>query len=72
MFLLRGIVFSHETVRDWEARLAPALADNLKVRGRWCYLYRAIDPNGHLVDTMLSEHWDTAAAQAFFRSCRQM
>jgi transposase-like protein len=32
MFLLRGIVFSHETVRDWEARLAPALADNVKVR----------------------------------------
>ena len=42
----------------------------LKVRGRWCYLYRAIDRNGDLVDTMLSEHRDMAAAQAFFRSAR--
>ena len=42
----------------------------LKVRGRWCYLYRAIDRNGDLVDTMLSEHRDMAAAQAFFRSAQ--
>ena len=42
----------------------------LKVRGRWCYLYRAIDRDGNLVDTMLSEHRDMAAAQAFFRSAR--
>ena len=25
MFLIRGIVFSYEAVRDWEAKLAPAL-----------------------------------------------
>jgi putative transposase len=42
----------------------------LKVRGRWCYLYRAIDRNGDLVDTMLREHRDMAAAQAFFRSAK--
>jgi putative transposase len=42
----------------------------LKVRGRWCYLYRAIDRNGDLVDTMLSEHRDMAAAKAFFRSAK--
>jgi putative transposase len=92
MFLLRGIVFGHEAVRDWEAKLAPALAGELrrrrrgkggargrhwhvdetylKVRGRWCYLYRAIDRDGRLVDTMLSEHRDMAAAQAFFRSAK--
>src|SRR3712207_7678827 len=80
MFLQRGIVFSHEAVRKWEAKLAPVLAGELrrrrrgkggagrrswfvdetylKVRGRWCYLYRAIDRNGDLVDTMLSEHRD--------------
>src|ERR1700709_1515403 len=34
MFLIRGIVFSHETVRDWEAKLAPALADKLRRRRR--------------------------------------
>jgi transposase-like protein len=42
----------------------------LKVRGRWCFLYRAIDRNGTLVDTMLSEHRDMAAAKAFFRSAK--
>src|SRR5919107_225259 len=39
----------------------------IKVRGRWAYLYRAIDRDGNLVDTMLSERRDMAAAQAFFR-----
>src|SRR3712207_351905 len=29
MFLQRGLVFSHEAVRDWEAKLAPALAGEL-------------------------------------------
>ena len=32
MFLVRGIVFSHEAVREWEAKLAPALADELRRR----------------------------------------
>ena len=35
MFLIRGIVFSHEAVRDWEAKLAPVLADELR-RRRHC------------------------------------
>ncbi len=42
----------------------------LKVRGRWVYLYRAIDRDGTLVDAMLSEHRDIEAAKAFFRSAR--
>src|ERR1700753_2613595 len=32
MFLIRGIVFSHEAVRDWETKLAPALAEGLRRR----------------------------------------
>jgi putative transposase len=94
MFLIRGIVFSYEAVREWEAKLAPVLIDELrqrrrgrsgagrrhwhvdetylKVRGRWCYLYRAIDRDGNLIDTMLSEHRDMAAAQAFFRSAKSV
>ena len=93
MFLLRGLAFSHEAVREWEAKLAPVLAHELrrrrhgrggargrhwhvdetylKVRGRWCFLYRAIDRDGDLVDTMLSERRDMAAAQAFFRSAER-
>ena len=42
----------------------------LKVRGRWCYLYRAIDRDGNLIDAMLSEHRDMQTAKAFFRSAR--
>ena len=34
MFLARGLVFSHEAVRDWEAKLAPALAGELRRRRR--------------------------------------
>ena len=82
MFAVRGIVFSYEAVRDWEAKLTPALAEDLrrrrrgqvgrswyvdetyiKVHGRWCYLYRAIDRSGALVDVMFSEHRDMAAAE---------
>src|SRR6478735_7952774 len=89
MFAVRGIVFSYEAVREWEAKLTPALAEALrrrrrgqvgrswhvdetylKVQGRWCYLYRAIDRNGNLVDVLFSEHRDMAAAQAFFRSAK--
>src|SRR3954464_7095051 len=89
MFAVRGIVFSYEAVREWEAKLMPALAEELrrrrrgkvgrswhvdetylKVHGRWCYLYRAIDRNGNLVDVLFSEHRDMEAAQAFFRSAK--
>jgi len=85
MFLTRSFTFTHETVREWEERLAPLLAERLrakrhdkagkkwhadetyvKVDGRWCYLYRAIDANDNLVDSMLSETRDMDAAKRFF------
>ncbi|WP_376967755.1 IS6 family transposase (plasmid) [Azospirillum sp. A26] len=34
ILLLRGLVFSHEAVRDWEAKLAPRLAETLRQRRR--------------------------------------
>ena len=85
MFLTRGFSFTHETVREWEERFAPLLAERLrtkrrgkaggkwhadetyiKVDGRGCYLYRAIDADGNLVETMLSETRDMDAAKRFF------
>src|SRR3954453_17924677 len=91
MFLIRGIVFTHEAVRDWEARLSPMLAEGLRKRragkagrcwhveetsvkgaGEWCYLDRAIDRAGPLVDVYLSETRDMAAAKAFLRSARSV
>ena len=44
----------------------------LKVHGHWCYLYRAIDRDGNLIDTMLSTTRDMRAAQRFFRSARSV
>jgi transposase-like protein len=44
----------------------------IKVKGKWCYLYRAIDREGNLVDSMLSATRDMAAAQRFFRSAQSM
>jgi len=38
----------------------------VQVHGRSCYLYRAIDRDGNLVDSMLSEHRDMDAARRFF------
>jgi putative transposase len=40
----------------------------LKVHGRWCHLYRAIDRDGNLSDTMRSATRDMRAAQRFFHS----
>ena len=34
MFLVRGVVFSHEAVRDWETKLTPVLAESLRRRRR--------------------------------------
>ncbi|HTF62642.1 MAG TPA: DDE-type integrase/transposase/recombinase [Edaphobacter sp.] len=38
------------------------------MKGKWCYLYRAIDRDGNLVDSMLSSTRNMAAAQRFFSS----
>ncbi len=47
MFAVRGIVFSYEAVREWEAKLSPALAEALRQRrrgkvGRSCMWTRRI------------------------------
>ena len=86
LLLERGYEVTHETIREWEFRFAPLLADQLrskrrgragrswyidetyvKVAGRWCYLYRAIDGDGQLIDSMLSVHRDKHAARRFLR-----
>src|SRR5580658_1771417 len=39
----------------------------VKVKGRWTYLYRAVDSRGQTIDFLLSARRDTAAAKRFFR-----
>jgi transposase-like protein len=38
----------------------------VKVAGRWCYLYRAIGQFGQVIDVMVSQRRDLAAARRFF------
>jgi transposase-like protein len=87
----RGFAFTHEAVREWEARFAPLVADKLRAKrtdqvgrswhvdemdirvgGTWKYLYRAIERDGNLVDSMLSEHRDMDAAKRFFRAALEV
>ena len=39
----------------------------VKVKGKWVYLYRAVDKFGDTVDFMLSEQRDEMAATTFFK-----
>ena len=39
----------------------------VRVKGRWCYLYRAVDSTGATIDFVLSRLRDAAAAQRLFR-----
>ena len=44
----------------------------VKIKGKWSYLYRAIDRDGNLVESMLSATRDMEAARRFFRSAQSM
>jgi transposase, IS6 family len=39
----------------------------VKVKGRWMYLYRAVDSRGRTIDFLLSAKRDAEAARRFFR-----
>jgi hypothetical protein len=48
----------------------------VKVAGRWAYLYRAVDQHGQVIDVLVCERRDGAAARVFFaraltRACRR-
>src|ERR1700734_2329493 len=43
----------------------------VKIRGRWTYLYRAVDKEGNTVDFLIRAKRDVAAAKAFFRRALQ-
>jgi transposase, IS6 family len=40
----------------------------IKIGGRWCYLYRAVDQFGQVIDVYLSARRDAGAARRFFDS----
>lgn len=43
----------------------------VRIKGHWCYLYRAIDKEGNLVDVYLSDTRDQSAAETFFRQAQK-
>src|SRR5215472_7586591 len=50
----------------WSLDCAPP-PTRLRVKGRWCYLYRAIDSTGATIDFLLSALRDATAAKRLFR-----
>ncbi len=38
----------------------------IKVKGKWCYLYRAVDKENNTIDFLLTEKRDKKAAKRFF------
>src|SRR3954453_18755300 len=73
LFLIRGYELSYETVRDWEARFAPLLADQVRRRrqgrvGRCWYVeetYSGEEPVGLSV----SSHGQRRATDRFPAQC---
>jgi transposase, IS6 family len=70
-----GWIQAHAT--ELEKRIHPHLRTSngswrvdetsIRVKGRWTYLYRAVDCRGQTIDFLLSARRDTAAAKRFFR-----
>ena len=44
----------------------------IRIKGKWVYVYRGIDRNGNLVNTMVSETRDMDAAKKFFSESEEV
>jgi transposase-like protein len=53
MFLERGFVFTHETVREWETRFAPLIADQVRAKRRG-----HVATSWYVDETYVSRAWE--------------
>jgi len=81
----RGIVVTHESIRQWILRFGADVARRLqkrrprpgdtwhmdevfiRVRGELHYLWRAVDQNGVVLDILVQDRRNAAAAKRFFK-----
>ena len=81
----RGIVVSHEAIRQWCSKFGPSYAARLwrrrarpgdkwyldevllKIRGNHHWLWRAVDQDGVVLDILVQQRRDQAAAERFLR-----
>jgi len=80
MMHIRGAVIDHSTVARWVGKFVTLVECRVRqrrkpVNGSWVYLYRAVDSLGNIIEFLLIEKRDLAAAKAFFQkafrsSCR--
>jgi putative transposase len=54
----------HQPPVGWSWRLDET---DVKMKGKWAYLYRAVDTEGHTIDFLLTPTRDRDAAEAFLR-----
>ncbi|MGF7186995.1 transposase-like protein [Robbsia andropogonis] len=65
--------FTPEFVKRWNRFVIPSGRSwrvdetDMRIRGRWVYLYQAVDRDGHTVNFLLRAKSAVAAAKAFFR-----
>jgi transposase-like protein len=58
--------------RRFDAEMFQRTHRSMIIRGKWSYLYRAVDKHGKTVDFLLRPDRGIAAAQAFFaKLCRE-
>jgi len=83
MMLERGIEVDHSTLNRWVLRYTPEIEKRfrkrptgsswrldetyIRIKGKWKYLYRAVDKSGETIDFLLTAKRDLKAAKRFLK-----